>query len=332
MHAVWRPALARGLVVALAAAIGLCAAPAAHAVTLATWNIEWLMTPAIRAELGARCEPRQPGSDARALPCSPGRKQPPVRDETDLNALARYADRLLRDHEVDVVALQEVDGPQAARQVFRRGWTVDCFTPRRHPQNVGFAIREGVPYRCHPALAGLDVDGSSRAGADVTLYPGTPQAVRILAVHLKSGCFNGKLDRRFAPCERLRQQVPVVEAWIDSRVREGVAFAVMGDFNRHLDQDARFEAGPDEDAPLNVMQAWSDDQPRGAVLFRATEGAPYLACHSGDTHRRYIDDILISSSLARRHGSRHFSRLPYDDADLGQQLSDHCPLIWALRP
>ncbi|NBD20727.1 hypothetical protein GTZ97_08605 [Aquabacterium fontiphilum] len=310
---------------------GACATPSVHALTLATWNIEWLMTPATRGELGARCQPQQPDSDSRALPCTPGRKPPPVRDATDLAVLARYADRLGA-RGVDVVALQEVDGAEAGRQVFRQGWRLDCFTPRRHPQNVGFAIRDGVPYRCHPALTELDVDGSSRAGADVTLYPGTPQAVRILAVHLKSGCFNGRLDRRFAPCERLRQQVPVVEAWIDARVRERVAFAVMGDFNRHLDQDARFDAGPDEDAPLNLVQAWSDDQPPGAVLLRATEAQPYLACHRDDTHRRYIDDILISSSLAQRHPSRLFARQPYDDADLGRPLSDHCPLIWTLRP
>jgi len=310
---------------------GACATPSVHALTLATWNIEWLMTPATRGELGARCQPQQPDSDSRALPCTPGRKPPPVRDATDLAVLARYADRLGA-RGVDVVALQEVDGAEAGRQVFRQGWRLDCFTPRRHPQNVGFAIRDGVPYRCHPALTELDVDGSSRAGADVTLYPGTPQAVRILAVHLKSGCFTGKLDRSFAPCQRLQQQVPVVEAWIDQRVREGVALAVLGDFNRHLAKDARFPAGPDERAPLNVIQAWSDQQPPGADLLRATEGQPYLPCDAQDTHSQYIDDILIDRRLADRNANRRFARLSYDPREQGRMLSDHCPLIWSLRP
>jgi len=310
---------------------GACATPSVHALTLATWNIEWLMTPATRGDLGARCQPQQPDSDSRALPCTPGRKPPPVRDATDLAVLARYADRLGA-RGVDVVALQEVDGAEAGRQVFRQGWRLDCFTPRRHPQNVGFAIRDGVPYRCHPALTELDVDGSSRAGADVTLYPGTPQAVRILAVHLKSGCFTGKLDRSFAPCQRLQQQVPVVEAWIDQRVREGVALAVLGDFNRHLAKDARFPAGPDERAPLNVIQAWSDQQPPGADLLRATEGQPYLPCDAQDTHSQYIDDILIDRRLADRNANRRFARLSYDPREQGRMLSDHCPLIWSLRP
>ncbi len=145
---------------------------------------------------------------------------------------------------MDVVALQEVDGPEAARQVFRQGWKLDCFERRAHPQKVGFAIREGVPYRCNGELSALDVDGGSRAGADLTIYPGTAHEIRLLNVHLKSGCFRGDLDREFSPCRGLQRQAPVVEAWIDQRAREGVAFAMLGDFNRHLDQDERRAAGP----------------------------------------------------------------------------------------
>ncbi len=300
--------------------------------TLVTWNLEWLMTPQAHDELASRCVRQQPASNERALPCSPGRTPPPSRTSADVDALSRSAQQLRQAQQVDVVALQEVDGPDAARQVFRQGWKLDCFVQRAHPQKVGFAIREGLPYRCNGDLSALDIDGSTRAGADITLFPGTAKEVRLLAMHLKSGCFDGKLDRRFAPCERLRQQVPVVEQWIDRRVREGVAFALLGDFNRHLDKDARYPAGPDEDAPFNLMQAWSDNSPPGAVLLRASEGAPYVPCDADDRHKAYIDDILISQSLADRQKNRRFARLPYDPADRGRQLSDHCPLIWSLQP
>ena len=301
--------------------------------SLATWNLEWLMTPQTQAELSARCQRQQPRSHERALPCTPGRKPPPARTQADLDALARTAQALHTPRRVDVVALQEVDGPDAARQVFRQGWKLDCFERRAHPQKVGFAIREGVPYRCNSELSALDVDGGSRAGADLTLYPGTAREVRLLNVHLKSGCFRGDLDRSFSPCRGLQRQAPVVEAWIDQRVREGVAFAVLGDFNRHLDQDERRAAGPDESAPLNLLPAWSDDQPRGAVLHRATAGERYLPCDADDRHSRYIDDILLSDSLTARYDNRRatlrMTRLPYDPQDRGRQLSDHCPLIWS---
>jgi endonuclease/exonuclease/phosphatase family metal-dependent hydrolase len=305
---------------------------ASKSLTLATWNMDWLMTPAAHDELTARCVRQQPASNERALPCTPGRTPPPARVQADFDALARSAAQLRDEHHADVVALQEVDGPEAARLVFQKGWQLDCFVQRAHPQKVGFAIRDGLPYRCNGDLRALDVDGSTRAGADITLYPGTAQEVRLLAVHLKSGCFDGRMDRHFAPCERLQQQAPVVEAWIDQRVREGSAFAVLGDFNRHLDKDARYPAGPDEAAPVNLMQAWSDNQPPGAVLLRATEGAPSVPCDADDHHKLYIDDILIDSKLAARSPSRHFARLPYAPQDRGRVLSDHCPLIWSLQP
>lgn len=301
-------------------------------VALASWNLEWLMTPRTRDELGARCARQQPASHERALPCSPGKPALPMRSQADFDALARTAAQLRDAQRVDVVALQEVDGPDAARLVFTRGWKLDCFAQRAHPQKVGFAIRDDVPYRCNAELKALDIDGGTRTGADITLYPGSPRETRLLSVHLKSGCFDGRLDRRFGPCEKLRQQAPVVEAWIDERVRDGVAFALLGDFNRRLDKDARYPAGDDEDAPLNLMQAWSDNRPSGAILHRATDGEPYQPCDDRDRHKAYIDDILIDQKLAARHPNRRFTRLPFDASDRHRQLSDHCPVIWHLQP
>ncbi|HET6788779.1 MAG TPA: hypothetical protein VFH49_12495, partial [Aquabacterium sp.] len=111
--------------------------------TLATWNMEWLMTPATHRELGTRCTHQQPASAERAYPCTPGKPQPPERTEADFIAMSHTAEQLRDDLRVHVVALQEVDGPDAARQVFRQGWKLDCFVQRAHPQKVGFAIREG---------------------------------------------------------------------------------------------------------------------------------------------------------------------------------------------
>lgn len=300
--------------------------------TLATWNMEWLMTPSTYRDLASRCTHQQPASNERAFPCTPGKPMPPERTSDDFAAMARTAEQLRNDVHADVVALQEVDGPDAARQVFKQGWKLDCFVQRAHPQKVGFAIRDGIPYRCNGDLSALDIDGSTRAGADITLYPGTSQQVRLLAVHLKSGCFDGRMDRRFSPCNRLQQQAPVVEHWIDQRVREGIDFAILGDFNRQLERDARYPAGPDENAPINLVQAWSDNEPTGAILMRATEGQRYEGCDTRDRHKYYIDDILISQSLFNKKKGKRFARLPYSAQDQDRQLSDHCPVVWSLKP
>lgn len=294
--------------------------------SLLTWNMEWLIATADERELRAHCQRQQPRSDERAIPCTPGRKPPPPRSRADLDALAAVAQRAADLPGDVVVALQEVDGPQAAAQAFRQGWKLDCFTPRAHPQKVGFAIRQGVPYRCNPPLQSLDIDGSSRGGADITLYPDTKHAVRLLAVHLKSGCFDGALDRSFEPCGRLRQQVPVLEGWVDDRVREKVHFAVLGDFNRHLDRDARLAAGPDEAAPLAMLDALNDDRPVGAMVYPATNKQVYVPCTSREKHTRYIDDVLMGQSLRFATSRVRFVRLPYTLEEERRQVSDHCPM------
>ncbi|MFY9477834.1 MAG: hypothetical protein WAQ08_09280, partial [Aquabacterium sp.] len=254
------------------------------------------------------------------------RKPPPPRSRADLDALAAVAQRAAELPGDVVVALQEVDGPQAGAQTFRQGWKLDCFTPRAHPQKVGFAIRQGVPYRCNPPLQALDIDGRTRGGADITLYPNTKNAVRLLAVHLKSGCFDGALDRAFEPCGKLRQQVPVLEAWVDARVREKVHFAVLGDFNRHLDRDARLAAGPDEAAPLAMLDAINDDRPVGAMVYPATNKQVYVPCTLREKHTRYIDDVLMGQSLRFATSRVRFVRLSYTLEEERRQVSDHCPI------
>ncbi|WP_374319525.1 endonuclease/exonuclease/phosphatase family protein [Aquabacterium sp.] len=298
---------------------------------LASWNMDWLMTPAAHDELASRCTRTQPRSDERALPCTPGRTPPPARTAADLLAMSHTAERLRDEAHADLVGLQEVDGAGAAAQVFRSGWKLDCFVQRAHPQKVGFAIREGIPYQCNGDLQALDIDGGSRPGADITLYPGTPKAIRVLAVHLKSGCFDGRLDRSFSPCTRLRQQVPVLEQWVDARVREGMRFAVLGDFNRHLDKDARYPAGPDEGAPLNLFAALDDDEPKGAHLVRGSALGRYTGCSPDDTHQQFIDDVLVDAALADKATRRSFRQLPFQAEDTGKQLSDHCPVVMTLE-
>lgn len=303
----------------------------ARDLTLASWNLEWLMTPQTYDALLPHCNrAHQPRSNERAIPCTPGHAPVPRRTAADLDALARVAERI----EADVVALQEVDGPDAAALVFRQGWALDCFVSRAHPQKVGFAIRSGIPYRCNAELAALDPDGTSRAGADLTLYPDTPQAVRLLAVHLKSGCSTGALQNsRYAPCIKLRQQVPVLARWVDERAQEGTAYAILGDFNRRLERDALLPAGTDPAQPNAVFNAISDGVPVGATLQRGSQGQTHIKCSATDTQpREPIDNVLIGAGLATRSTGQTWQRITYDNDEAARlQLSDHCPVQLRLQ-
>jgi endonuclease/exonuclease/phosphatase family metal-dependent hydrolase len=296
----------------------------AQSLRLATWNLEWLIAPAHYELMLNHCDKNgQPDSRQRAIPCAPDRPMPPKRQHADLDALARIAASLA----VDVVALQEVDGPIAGALVFRQGWQLACFTSRRHPQKQGFAIAAGIAYRCNPELRALDTDGKSRAGADITLWPNTPRALRLLNVHLKSGCFAGPLFKK-GVCHRLREQVPIVEDWIDARVKAGERFAVVGDFNRRLEKDAQYPAGADESRPTSMFAAWHDDEPRGALLWRATSRLADSPCEANSRYTQgAIDNILLDPVLLANARQVLVSRVTYSAQDAKRyRLSDHCPL------
>ena len=303
---------------ALAAKQGRLVLPGrARRLRLATWNMEWLMPTTVRDALMARCVDGQPPSAVRALPC-PREPYPPVprHDAADLALMASYAAQM----QADVVAVQEVDRPDAATLVFQ-GYTPACFIARAHPQKTGFVIRRGIPFRCNGDLAALDDDGAARAGADVTLWPGMPHAVRLLSVHMKSGCFDRPLSDQENPvCARLQTQVPVLARWAADRKAAGEAFAILGDFNRRLEVDATLP--PNESLWAALAAA--------APVARITQGEPYRPCRSGERYTAFIDNIVLGGALADVR--RDLVHVGMTDAPVGAVLSDHCLLgadLWA---
>lgn len=303
---------------ALAALVALLAAAGAGAadrLTVATWNLEWMMTPQTFDTLAARCLDHglRAGGNDRAIPCNivpEGRWS-----EEDLARLRAFAATL----PLDVIALQETDGPAAAAQVFPdRNF---CFTKRKHVQNVGFAIRRGVPFRCHRDYRKLGLPGNDvRWGADLTVYPGTPQAVRLLAVHLKSACHRDLLTSPREECRVLQQQVPVLEEWIDERARVGDAFAVVGDFNRRFDR----ESSEPRDAFGKIKQMWAeidDGQPAEADLFNPGKAHGAIGCNNGHGVRMPIDYLILGRRLTRRLVEGSYRVWDYP---VGPRWPDHC--------
>jgi len=255
---------------------------------LTTWNLEWLTL--------------RPAGD-RALP-------PDVRPKgaDDRLLLRRYAEELA----ADVVALQEVDGPEVAATVFAPPRYVLHFTRDRVVQRVGFAVRQGLRFTANPDLATLNVTPGAphplRAGADITLeLPGG--RLRLLAVHLKTGCREDKLDRSPRPqCDQLRLQLAALQGWIAQRRAEGVPFVLMGDFNRWMDPRDGFYAGLQSSGPL----------------ARATEGNS-SPCWGGGG---FVDHI-IAGGAARgwmQPGSLRVTVYRETGPAAKARLSDHCPV------
>jgi endonuclease/exonuclease/phosphatase family metal-dependent hydrolase len=284
---------------------------------IATWNLEWFMTPETLRALTPACTPADAPRDGarRSVPCEVAHEL--ARSREDIAALKRHA-RVL---DADVVALQEVDGPEAARLVFPN--YEFCFSGRIAVQNNGFAIRHGVPFMCAPDLTDLSMNDDVRRGVELRLFPGTAQEMRLLSVHLKSGCARDSLESTRPSCGELARQVPVLERWIDAQAADQMPFALLGDFNRDLRR---------EPAGASVWSEIDDANPPDADLVNTAEGQAFQNCMNSQTFSGYIDYIILGRQMARGLVRDSFGRelFPPKDAQR-RKLSDHCPVFIRLR-
>lgn len=281
-------------------ALLLLAAPvqAQTELKLATWNIAWLtLKPEGHPDL-----PRGVGA----------------RREEDLERLRGYAARL----EADVVALQEVDGPLAAARVFENRDYVLHIADEQDVQRAGFAIRRTLRATRNPDLVGLDLRPearfSLRRGVDVTVETAGGTRLRLLSIHLNAGCREGSLERPDSrDCETLARQVPPLAGWVAERRREGVGFAILGDFNRRLRAD---------DDLLRPLEA-------AAPLTRATEGRSNPCWAERGDGRHFVDHILLGGPARGWlvEGSLRVQVYAERERAFRERLSDHCPVSVRLR-
>jgi endonuclease/exonuclease/phosphatase family metal-dependent hydrolase len=249
---------------------------------IATWNLDWLTTRQAGYGLPADVVPRT---------------------EEDFARLAQYVQEL----NADVVAIQEVDGFPAATKIFPRDLYSVHMTRDHVMQRVGIVVRRGLKYDMNPDVTALATN-HLRSGADITLHLGSAD-LRILAVHLKTGCRNQKLPRTHdRSCLELRDQVPVLEEWIAARRQERMAFIILGDFNRWMDGS---------DTLLSDLR-------RSGPLVRATEGYS-SPCWGAEN---FIDHILAGGDAANWIQPNTLRVMTYRETDraLKDRLSDHCPV------
>ena len=264
----------------------LATAGQAAALKFATWNLNWLTE-------------RSAGDPALPADVHP-------RQAADFDRLRQYALAL----NADVIALQEVDGRTAVARVFPPDRYSFHLTHDARVQRVGIAVRRGLLYDVNPDVTAIegDPDRRLRSGADITLHlPGA--TLRILAVHLKTGCPKQRLGRAArGSCAELREQVPPIQAWIAARRKEGVPFLLMGDFNRWMDRRDQ------------LWRALKDSAP----LTRATEGRS-SPCWG---HEAFIDHIVAGGAARAWMQPDTLRVLTYRETDPAwkRRLSDHCPV------
>jgi len=247
------------------------------------------------------------------------------RTPDDYAQLAKYAARL----DADVIALQEVENGKWASKVFGDEYDY-YFSTRDYVQRVGVAVKKSSGYKVlAQEYNALDV-GHVRYGMDITLTK-EDKSVRLLAVHLKSGCFEKGLiaediaaidnERTQKACTKLVKQIPPLEAWIDQRAQENTPFMVIGDFNRRF--------------AIDIDKSYQEEQGLWqAIDDEATEDlwTPTLTKNSkcwGGYYKDYIDHIVLDPRARSKLVDGSFEQLVYDgkySKQLSRALSDHCPI------
>ncbi|MER9446753.1 hypothetical protein [Mesorhizobium sp. M0254] len=206
-----------------------------------------------------------------------------------------------------------------------------------------------------------DNDGirNVRWGLDVTLHSGGT-ALRVLIVHLKSGCFDDFMDFRFftvdpattSPernsCNTLARQMYPLHKWLRAREEAGNAWMIVGDFNRRLDAGA----GTFQDEMWQALSAYSpgssgidrDTRP-DTELFRAPYKKSSLCwadmataypatLAAADKYNMVPIEFFVfgkrAVELVARGTEEQIVWTPATPAD-PKRLSDHCPARMTLN-
>ena len=254
-----------------------------------TWNLDWLTTRThAEADLPRDVHTRNPD---------------------DFIRLAAYARKL----DADVIGFQEVDGPQAAQTLFNPAEYTILTIAEPVTQRVGIAVRHAITVTRNPDVTALDVEPDAihklRDGLDVTLTLPGGQKLRILVIHLKTGCQTDAIATSPRPqCVLLARQIPVLAAWVAARRREAAAFLVMGDFNRVLDEPEELGAALATAAPLTRVTA--------GLANPCWDGAPFIDhILAGGPARAWLIPGTLRVQVFQEAGEKW-----------RQHLSDHCPV------
>lgn len=290
-----------------------------------------------------------------------------ARDVIDYDRLAALAET----RAWDIVALQEIGSPAAARRIFsedayhlvmsdryevgaenrppadRDIYTAFVFSRSTFPdapRTVSFSAlaidhididRDGTP-SVRPTRSALI--------ADLTIGG---KLVRVMNLHLKSSCHRWSLDpvqdqsatsgqpfsSRF-DCRTLVAQRAILENWQEQQASVGHHTIVLGDFNRRLNMQ--------NDRGQEIDHFWTDlnDGTPGALSFvKGPEGKDTVCWPDHeDRYEDHIDfviyDAAIETDLSVAPATKISMGHEQDPRYKGRQrqrLSDHCPVEIVLR-
>lgn len=266
-----------------------------QAITLTTWNIEWLSTTA-----SSKFEQ----SD---------------RSPSDFEALAHHFQKV----NPDILAFQEVDSIEAIRKVVGNGYRV-YFSERALSRNskhqfneinqyTGIAVRNTLSSYDEPDFP--LTSGNRLRFASAVRLDHNGQTIHLLSVHLKAGC-SGKYSNS-SSCKQLKHQGQAINSWLKQVEQTGHQYVLLGDFNHNLAYRG--------DWLWNDMTKNLNHSPR--LTTQSTKAICKIRSNKNPkrTHqfRSIIDHIIVSPTLNAAPAVQN--KMDIDDV-LNFKMSDHCPV------
>ncbi|MFT8419154.1 MAG: endonuclease/exonuclease/phosphatase family protein [Acetobacter sp.] len=267
------------------------ASPSVQTLKISTWNLDWLLD--------------EQAQNAPDIPADI-----PHRTADDLSALATYAKRL----HPDLIGLQEVGDTTTLTRLFGAQDYQLFLSNDDIAQHTALAVRRGLSVQRNPDVTALALSPTTqqhrlRSGVDISLHTHSMD-LRILVVHLKTGCWDNPLSETHHACPILFQQFQALRDWLTERAKQGEPFAIIGDFNRRMTRTDPLFVSLDQVTPL--------------VLVTAGQASP---CQNGSY---FIDHILLGGAAQKwlDPTSLRVMTLPQNGT---RTLSDHCPVSITLR-
>ena len=255
-------------------------------VRIASWNVEYLMTPATHLALRSNCAENggMVGGDDRTLPCAITQHAPRT-----AGRLRQRCATTPRSCAPTSWRCRKSMGRTPPRRCFRA--TTSASARARTRRRTASRSAAGLPHRCEPEYEPLSLDNAVRRGVVVTFFPGTANEFRLMSVHLKSGCPAGPLTARGRNCElllapggaarsldRRRGAMPAIASacW---------AISIAGSPSR------RARRATPQGRQLNVYAEIDDGVPAASKLTNITGAAEIHALHHGQriprVHRQH---------------------------------------------
>lgn len=232
---------------------------------------------------------------------------------------------------IEVLSFQEVGSEEALRKVVGDDYAIEmsgrAVTYNQHQntelwrQYTGFVIADGIDYVRNEDLD-LDVENRNRMrhAVDITIKNDGEDYIRLLSVHLKSSCFSQPREK----CQVLDKQSKILAEWVSEREKEGVAYAIVGDFNRRMTS--------------NRNPWFLDTLKQGKYNLKSASGVAKSQCWSKVYNRKtgssritqypdYIDHIVTGEHASNLIVEGSFKQTTPSYVNTTKyKLSDHCPI------